>query len=143
MKRRGGFSLLEVLVATATLLGSVIVLGHLAFIGQQHASAADDFATAQRLCQNVLNEILAGVTPPDAVENEPFTDEPGWLYSIELTPVGVCDMLQLKVTVSQEPAENRPTRQFSLVRWMRPAEGFVPEEYEEDQSMTEQPEEKP
>ena len=67
---RSGFSLMEVLLATAILLGSVIVLGELAGIGRQNANSAEELATAQRLCQNKLNEILAGLTSLEPVEAE-------------------------------------------------------------------------
>ena len=58
--RRSGFSLLEVIMATAILLGCLIVLGDLAAVGRRHARDAEDLTTAQWLCQTKLNEILAG-----------------------------------------------------------------------------------
>ena len=56
--RRSGFSLMEVLLATGILLGSLIVLGQLATVGRKHAHDAETLTTAQLLCQSKLNEIL-------------------------------------------------------------------------------------
>jgi Tfp pilus assembly protein PilV len=87
-RARAGFSLMEVLLATSMLLASVIVLGELAGIGRRHASAARELATAQILCENKLNEILAGAAPLTAVDGEPLEEEPGWIYTVKIEPVG-------------------------------------------------------
>jgi len=138
---RWGFSLMEVLLATGILLGSVVVLGELADIARRHANAAEELATAQRLCQNKLNEILAGLTALEPVEAEPLdgnvenlqddeltpaiqTDkEPTWLHSVEIEPLDEIPLVSVRVRVWQaetddEKADRRP-RAFSLVRWMR------------------------
>lgn len=48
---REGFSLLEVVLATAVLLGCVIVLSHIAFVGRSHMESADQLSIAQLACQ--------------------------------------------------------------------------------------------
>ena len=60
---RRGFSLLEVLLASSILLGCVIVLGHLAYLGRRNARAALDSSTAQILCESKMGELLAGIAP--------------------------------------------------------------------------------
>ena len=60
---RQGFSLMEMLVATAILMVAVGVLTELADVGRQHARGAEDAATAERICQNVLDEVLCGARP--------------------------------------------------------------------------------
>lgn len=143
---RSGFSLMEVLLATAILLGSVIVLGELASMGRQHANSAEELATAQRLCQNKLNEILVGLTSPEPVEAEPLEvmlleeetvggdeslpatksdEEPTWMHSVEIEPLGEIGLVSVRVTVWQteyneeEDDEGIRPGAFSLVRWMR------------------------
>lgn len=86
-RARAGFSLMEVLMATSMLLASVIVLGELAGIGRRNASAARELATAEILCENKLNEILAGAAPMSAVDGEPLEDQPGWIYTVTIEPV--------------------------------------------------------
>ena len=122
---RTGFSLMEILLATSILLGSLIVLGQLAAVGQMHAEDAEALTNAQLLCQTKLNEILAGLEPISSVENEPLADAPGWLYSVEIEPLGRLGLASLRVTVSEDVAELEDATQdyrgerFALTRWIR------------------------
>ena len=139
---RSGFSLMEVLLATGILLGSVIVLGELAAIGRQHANSAEDLATAQQLCRNRLSEMLAGLTSIEPVEAEPLEviveevsvesdesvlaiepdEEPEWLHSVEIEPMDDVGLVSVRVTVwraEDDEEEEGPRKAFSLVRWMR------------------------
>lgn len=69
---RGGFSLIEVILATAILLGSVVVLGELASMGRRQAEKGKKLAAAQQLCEQTLNEVLLGLRPLEPVEQEPL-----------------------------------------------------------------------
>ncbi len=74
---RAGFSLMEVILATAILLGSVIVLGELAGMGRRQSQRGRDLAEAQQLCEKTLNEILTGLRPLEPQEQEPLLfDQP-------------------------------------------------------------------
>ena len=121
--RRTAFSLLEVLLAIAILLGSAIVLAELAGIGTQHVTSAERLATAQRLCQLKLNEILAGITPLERVESQTLVDRPDWIYSVEIEPISRPGFQQglaaLRVTVAEDVEEDQQGRQFTLTRWIR------------------------
>jgi len=119
LRRRAGFSLLEVMLATSILLGCVIVLSELAGIGRQHAAAAEDISTAQWLCQNRLNQIVAGVAPLESVDSAPLDDDPGWLYSVDVEPVGQAGLEAVRVSVTQDTGGLRPGQTCSLVRWVR------------------------
>lgn len=121
---REGFSLLEVLMATSILLGSVIVLNQLASIGRKNAVAAQDLSTAQMLCQSRVNEILTGAVAAEAVDEEPLPEAPGWVYSLSLEPVDSATvgdrqkLTALQLTVSREEAERQSASSFTLVRWI-------------------------
>ncbi len=115
---RRAFSLLEVLLATAILLGCVIVLGELAGIGRENADAAEEMATAQWLCQAKLNELRAGAAPLLEIQNEPLLEAPDWVYSVAIDPVAQTGLVAVRVTVSQAETVARP-RVFSLVQWLR------------------------
>ena len=128
---RSGFSLMEVMLSTAILLGSSIALVELATIGRRQASSAYDLNSAQLLCEAKLNEIVAGISSTKAVEEKELEDNPGWMYSVTVEPLRARKLLAVKVTVIQEEkGSNRPV-QFSLVRWLpdRPADSSpeVPE----------------
>ena len=73
---REGFSLLEVLMATSILLGSVIVLNQLAEIGRKNAADAQDLSTAQLLCETRLNELVSGLAQIEPVDEEPIVGAP-------------------------------------------------------------------
>ena len=117
--RRKGFSLIEVMLAAAILLGCVIVLSELAGIGREHAAAAEDLSTAQRLCQNRMAELISGIGVVAAVENEEMLEDPAWRCSVHLEPARVPGLVAVKVSVSCEASGKRRAREFSLVRWIR------------------------
>ena len=71
---RAGFSLLEVILATALLMSCGIVLAELANIGRGHARAAEQLAAAQLVCQSRLNAILCGAASVDDVEDQPLDE---------------------------------------------------------------------
>jgi hypothetical protein len=119
MTRRPGFSLLEVLLAMAILMGSLVVLSELAAIGRRHIRDAEDLGTAERICQTKIGEILAGIEEPVAVEQMEVADEPGWLYSVETESLRQAGLISVRVTVVQDLPEEKRPREFSLVRWVR------------------------
>jgi len=127
---RRAFSLMEVLLATGILLGSLIVLGQLATVGRMHARDAEKLTTAQLLCQTKLNEILAGVDRVRSVEEESLAD--GWLYSVEVTSADKLHLTSLRVTVWEDlPPEDDVTdgplpKQFTLARWIRDPDREAP-----------------
>lgn len=129
---RAGFSLLEVIVAIAILFGGAIALSQLASVGRQHSVRATRITAAQTLCQNKLNELVAGIIPLAPVVDAPFHESPDWTYSINIEPLGN-GLASVKVSV-YEKTENElmdsadairtmtfPSKpRYSLVRWLRP-----------------------
>jgi|GEM_PF-2140897 type II secretory pathway pseudopilin PulG len=121
--RRLGLSLIEMLVAAAILLASVALLSQLADVGTRHARQAESLANAQRICQNILNEILAGAAPLEPVEDMPLLDEPGWSCSVAFEPLAL--PLQkpqlgiLRVTVTEQSTGPHLPTQFTLWRLVR------------------------
>jgi Tfp pilus assembly protein PilV len=115
---RSGFSLLEVLLATSILVGCLVVLSELAAIGRRLAQNAQTLTAAQTICESTVNEILAGVRPPDPIEDQAVEGLPGWLYSVDTQPLRQPGLLQLQVTV-KENVQGRQPRAFTLVQWLR------------------------
>ena len=127
---------MEMLVATAILLVAVGVLTELADVGQRHARGADDAATAQRVCQNLLDEILCGAMPLQAVPETALPEEPDWTFAVELKPLERFQwdprLAELRVTVQRTPEESKPARPFTLTRWVR----YPSDEKKEDATTT-------
>lgn len=124
--RPAGFSLMEVLLASSILLGCLIVLGELSYVGRKHAESSQDLSTAQLLCQSKLNELLAGALPVEPVQSQPLDDNLGWLYSVELAPAGRLGLTAVRVTVAKDDSgraqalqDAKPPKHFTLVRWAR------------------------
>lgn len=125
--RRSGFSLIEIIIATAILMGSVVVLAQLAGMGRTMAQKADLQAKAQRICERTLNEIVLGERPMQAVQRsvlEPVaqvsepreaTDNAGiriqtsgerWLHTVYVKPLTeMPELARVTVTVEPAPAE--------------------------------------
>ena len=59
-------------MATAILLGSVVVLSQLLSMGRTQAQKAQQHSEAQRVCADTLNEIVLGLRPLLAVEMAPL-----------------------------------------------------------------------
>lgn len=133
-KRHGGFSLMEVLLATSILLACLIVLGQLAFVGRKHAEDAAVLTNSQLICQTELNEILIGAAPVASVDRQPVDGHPGWVYSVEVEPLERLGLVTLRVTVSQEDTESpsesteHTGKRFTLTRWMHRADRSMNED---------------
>jgi len=119
---RAGLSLIEVLIATAILMTSAVLLFELAEVGRSHADSAKDKATAQRICQSLLNEVLIGQRPLETVFEQPLADDPGWTWSLEIQPLELplseSTMVAVRVTVAGEAIGQRAGEQFTLWRWV-------------------------
>ncbi len=103
-RRRSGFSLLEVMLATTVLLGSVIVLSHIAFVGTAHMDAAQQYAAAQLACQARMNEMLAGALPIEEVSKQAIPELPGWGLTVKVESASQPGLLALEVTAAELPA---------------------------------------
>jgi len=73
---RSGFSLIEVMIATAILMGSAIVLSRLAGMGREQSQKARLYSDAQQLCEQTMNELLLGMRPMELVESMPLIPLP-------------------------------------------------------------------
>lgn len=121
-RRRGGFTLLEVILAFAILAGSTAVLGELARMGVRHASEAQYLAQAQLLCESKMAEIICSGEQLQGVQGEPLEaaapSQPAWLCSVETATVDEDGLIAVSVTMIQDlPPEARPVK-FGLTRWI-------------------------
>ncbi len=123
-RMRGGLSLLEVMLALAILGGSLAVVGELMRFGMRNAEAARDLSTAQVFCEAKVNEIAAGLLPPQPIASAPIEemanlDAAGlWLYSVDVQQVDQQGLIAVTVRVFQDPNLKLRPVECSLVRWM-------------------------
>ena len=120
-----GLSLLEVIIALAILVGSAAVLAQLMDMGQRHALRTAEMTEAQTLCQNLLNELLAGELSWESTETQPVDPFSAWDYSVQIEPLEDGMLSWVSIIVRQRPAEelvdadaDAPAAlEFRLTRW--------------------------
>ena len=103
--RRGryGFSLLEVIIATAILAASAVMLMSMFSMGERHTARADERTIAQRLCQSKLDELLADSSQLLPVKADIIPQYPGWVWSLDVQPTALEGFVQLRVSVTRIP----------------------------------------
>lgn len=116
--RRSGFTLLEVILALAILVGALAVLGELADQGLTNARTAASLAEAQLLCESKLAEVTAGLVPLSAVTAAPIETDPNWTYSIVVDQTLDQGLVVVRVTVAENLPPAQQPAEFTLSRWM-------------------------
>ncbi len=122
-RKAGGFSLLEVILALAILFVSVAIIGELMRFGLNNARAARDKTKAILLCESLLNEVVAGITPAESFTDVPLNDIAGevdadWTCSIDVQSLDSSGLVRVTVFVRQSTANDRPPIEVSLTRWI-------------------------
>lgn len=123
--RRSGFSLIEIIIATAILMGSVVVLARLAGMGRSMAQKTVRMSEAQQVCERTVTEIVLGERPLQTVDRavlqrvgavETVNRDAGkgdavavsvsnrqWLHSVTVTPLeGMKELTRITVTVEPD-----------------------------------------
>src|SRR4029077_19041470 len=84
---RRGFTLLEVILALAILAGAIAVLSAAVSLGSRHAAGAVALQRAELLAASKIAQTAAGVAPASAARDVPCENEPGFRYSVEVSPL--------------------------------------------------------
>ena len=124
-----GISLLEVMIASTILVGSVMVLSQLSSIARRHLENAAQLSKAQILCQNKLTEVITAIEDRESADGQIFASHPKWAYSKRITPIGPGSLHSVVITVYESTHARLPThnvrdghkrrRKYSLFRWVR------------------------
>ena len=130
MKRRRGFTLMEVILAMTVLSITLGMIYSVALRGSRYGMKARRETEAQLLCESKLAEISAGIEP-QAVVSSVVSEDGDWLYSVDLEPIdGLEGVLRVRVTFVENVPERKKPIQFTLMRWIRDANAELPEETE-------------
>lgn len=142
LKRRDGFSLLEILLALAILGGSLAVLSRIVDTGISASREARDLVVARLLCQSKLSTLLldstGGISPVSVpltpVESFDSQSTTAFSYSVDVQPGQLDGILVIRVMVeAQDSSGGQTLARYSLVRWMiDPALGLEELEAEEE-----------
>ena len=146
--RRRGTSLLEVMLSTVMLLGCVMALSRVAFLARRHAHGAEDRSLSQIHCQNIVEEMLAGVRPLQNASPTLFEGDE-WVFMIEVQEMEQAGLAQVSVTVDRldDPEGPLPTEDdlmgYRLVRWFRIGDRSLEDAASDTGEMLEEPPEEP
>jgi type II secretion system protein I len=119
--RRSAFTLFEVLLALAILVGAIAALGELLRGGLISAERARDLTRAVLICESKMAQIVAGIQMPETVTRIPVEDDLSgeWIYSVEVTDTASPYLLAVRVTAQRDvPDEKKPVTS-TLVRWVK------------------------
>jgi prepilin-type N-terminal cleavage/methylation domain-containing protein len=97
---RRGLSLLEVLVALAIFLFSLIVVGRLVVMGADTALDVQYQSQAAQLCQSKMAEVMAGVVPLNPQNEVPFDEDPEWTWTLDCEQNNIAGLWNVTVKVS-------------------------------------------
>lgn len=98
-----GISLLEVIIATAILAGSAMMLTSMFATGDRHIMRAEERIMAQMLCQSKLDELVADPAQLEAMQAGVFPHFPGWVWSLDVESTSLEGLVRIKVAVTRVP----------------------------------------
>lgn len=98
---RPGFTLLEVLLATAILAGALTALSQLSTNGVNAALRTDLETQAAVMCQSKLDELLAMSEPIATGRATPFMAAPDWSWRVEVSDGPSQSLALLTVSVDR------------------------------------------
>jgi Tfp pilus assembly protein PilV len=99
---RRGLSLLEVLVALAVFLMSLIGLGFLLSVAGNTAMETQYRIQAAGICQSKLAEVVAGSIPLEGQPEAQFEEDPEYQWSLDVQPGGPQGLFNVTVKVSRK-----------------------------------------
>jgi len=98
---RAGLSLLEVLVALAIFLFSLVALSRLVDVGSDRARDVQWLGQASTIAQSRVAEVLAGSIPLTSVPESTCDEDNDWSWSMNAEPDAAPGLYRVKVTVSR------------------------------------------
>jgi type II secretory pathway pseudopilin PulG len=95
-------SLLEVLVAMAIFLFSLVAIGRLITIGGDQAVDVRQQGEAIQLCQSKLDEVRCGALPLTSQTDVPLEEDPNWLWTLDAEQGAAAGLWNVTVRVSRK-----------------------------------------
>ena len=102
---RHGLSLLEVLVALAIFLFSIVALHQALNIGTSNSIDMQQLQQASQLAQSKIAEVYAGVVPLTSTPDTPFDEDPDFTWSIDAQQSTLTNLWNVTLTVKRNRAD--------------------------------------
>jgi general secretion pathway protein I len=103
---RKGLTLLEVMVALAIFLFSMIAIYSLTDTASDTAQEIVNESRAQRLLESKMADFVAGVETLGSANEGDFEDEPGWKWNATAEQDSIANLWKVTITISQDTATN-------------------------------------
>ena len=129
-RHRGGFSLLEIVLALAIIAVAMSLLAQLVGVANRSAAAARDQTKAQLVAESIMAEFAAGVMLPSDTAAE-WELDPMWSYTAVVSPEVAANVSAITVTATHNVDAIRPAS-FSMTQWLF----IAPEPAEDTESST-------
>ena len=114
-----GLTLLEILLSTAILLGSLTAIMQVLNVGHNSRLSAVLNAEGVLRCESMMGELLAGVRPLASSSVEAFDDNPKWMWHASISDQGSTSLLQVEVVVEHSPTGDQVNSSYTLTRYVR------------------------
>ncbi len=113
---RPGLTLIEVILALAIMLLSLVAISQLVGIGSDRASEAQYQTRGTRLAQAKMAEVEAGAVPVSTGGSGSFEEDPGWSWTVETEPQGAPNLYVVTVKATRD--FNGKPFEVSLTQWV-------------------------
>lgn len=130
---REGFTLLEVVIAVAVLLGAITALFQLINLGHRSSLQGQFRSDAVLIAELKMNEAVGGVTELISTTEEEIEEYPDWLWSMSVEDTSQEGLLQVTVIVRRDAEPNQPNaaHEYSMTRYLRDPQLFLDAALEE------------
>jgi len=116
---RSGMTLLEVVLAIAIFVGSIVAVGQIVSIGTRAAMQAQFQAEALLMAETKMDEVLSGVQPWQPVNGATVEENPSWTWSLTIEPGTHPDVVVLTLTMQRTSSGMKLNDSFTLARVAR------------------------
>jgi len=104
---RPGLSLLEVLIASAIFLFSLVAIARLVDSGVDLAVEMDLRSYGAMLAQSKLAQVTAGAIPLSSQPESTDEDDPDWTWAMEAEADAIPNLFRVRITVARSTAGGR------------------------------------
>jgi type II secretion system protein I len=104
-------TLMEVLVALAIFLLSLVALSRLLELGVDQALEIQQRNRAAQLCHSKMAEVVAGAVPLTGQTDVPFPEDSDWLWSMDCEQSSVAGLWNVTVRVRFDHGDDTPVEE--------------------------------